>query len=169
MALTIHMSSVRYQPQITRGFPSPWKFPAVRVAVTHQSLAKDGRSAFDYVFTRQALEHRDVLDSTTLNFAELSSSTRLELDRLRYEKEVAVWAKVESSEIHEATGFWGSPIGADDDLAIFAITPTFLVGNFIHRTPGVKPQNCVVFCADGTKSQTCIVCQHKGVNVKICC
>ena len=74
MALTIHMSSTQYRPQVTRGSPPPHAFPIIRIAVSPQSFAQDGRSAFEYVFTRRALEQRDLLGSATLTFSEFSSS-----------------------------------------------------------------------------------------------
>ena len=68
----------------------------------------------------------------------------------------------------EEVGFSAGPIGNGDTLGILAQGPRVITGNLLHEIAQVG-EACVVRCADGRSSQSCVTCRHKNVVVRICC
>jgi hypothetical protein len=70
--------------------------------------------------------------------------------------------------VSKATGVFIGPVGPQDSLGLIAVGPRLITGVAWHADPSNAKQ-CVVRCADGSSSQTCVTCRHKDVTVKICC
>jgi hypothetical protein len=74
----------------------------------------------------------------------------------------------EPSRRFEPSGFCVAPLEANDSLSLISVGPNLVMGNIWHKDR-VTARECIVRCADGKSSQTCVTCWHGDVTVKICC
>jgi hypothetical protein len=77
-----------------------------------------------------------------------------------------LWGKLEWEGSSKDIRFSVGPLMSGDELFMFQIRPNQFSGGILHQRMNLRAK-CVVRCANGKSSETCVTCIHKNGTVRI--